>query len=490
MQGQQRKPSYGLGITLAVLLAWPVVAHSQTWTPLNSQPSFTAGTAELLTDGTVMVQDNGNPDWWRLTPDNTGSYQNGTWTRLASLPSGYSPLYFTSAVLVDGRVLVEGGEYNFFNPTWTTLGAIYDPATNAWTSVLPPTGWGTIGDAQNVILSNKTLMLANCCTTQDALFNATTLTWTATGTGKADINDEEGWELLPNGTVLTVDANNTANLTHSERFIPGPGKWISAGSTIVKLPDLNSNGSGSHELGPAVLRPDGTVFATGATGNNAIYTPGNPGSWVAGPMFPKVGGQQLDIADGPAALLPDGNVLCDTSPGIYGSPTYFFEFDGTNLNSVPGPPNAPNDSSYYGRMLVLPTGQILFTDGSMDVELYTSSGTANSAWAPTISSVAGTLTHGDTYPIEGTQFNGLSQAGAYGDDAQAATNYPLVRITNNSTGHVFYAKTHNHSTMAVATGTRPVSTHFDVPSGIETGPSTIEVVANGIASAPVNVTVN
>jgi hypothetical protein len=31
-----------------------------------------------------------------------------------------------------------------------------------------------------------------------------------------------------------------------------------------------------------------------------------------------------------------------------------------------------------------------------------------------------------------------------GDDPQAAANYPLVRIANNRTGHVFYSRTHDH----------------------------------------------
>jgi hypothetical protein len=66
----------------------------------------------------------------------------------------------------------------------------------------------------------------------------------------------------------------------------------------------------------------------------------------------------------------------------------------------------------------------------------------------------------------------------------------LVRITNKSTGHVFYARTHNHSTMAVATGTKIVSTSFDVPAGTETGASSLVVVANGIPSPPVSITVN
>ena|SRR5271165_3042373 len=46
----------------------------------------------------------------------------------------------------------------------------------------------------------------------------------------------------------------------------------------------------------------------------------------------------------------------------------FFEWDGSKLNQVPAPPNGPSDTSYFGHMLVLPTGQILFTDFSGDVE--------------------------------------------------------------------------------------------------------------------------
>ena len=54
---------------------------------------------------------------------------------------------------------------------------------------------------------------------------------------------------------------------------------------------------------------------------------------------------------------------------------------------------------------------------------------------------------------------------------------------------MIYGRTHNHSTMGVATGSMLVWTYFDVPTGIETGPSMLQVVANGIPSAPSSVTV-
>jgi hypothetical protein len=99
-------------------------------------------------------------------------------------------------------------------------------------------------------------------------------------------------------------------------------------------------------------------------------------------------------------------------------------------------PSAPLDASYVGHLLVLPTGQILFTDFSTDVEVYTPAGTYDSKWAPTISSVPGALSRGKTYTVAGTQLNGLSQGGSYGDDFQDATNFPLVRLVNAATGHV------------------------------------------------------
>ena len=107
-----------------------------------------------------------------------------------------------------------------------------------------------------------------------------------------------------------------------------------------------------------------------------------------------------------------------------------------------------------------------------------------------ITSSPKTVTRGSTYKISGQQFNGLSQANAFGDEYETQTNYPLVRITNKASHHVFYAKTHDHSTMGVATGTATVFTNFDVPAGAETGASTVEVVANGIPSKKVNITVN
>ena len=79
----------------------------------------------------------------------------------------------------------------------------------------------------------------------------------------------------------------------------------------------------------------------------------------------------------------------------------------------------------------------------------------------------------------------MSQANGYGDDAQMATNYPLVRLRNGNQVH--FCRTYDHSTMAVATGKKVVHTHFHVPNSVPVGHYELAVIANGIQSKPVKV---
>lgn len=437
----------------------------------------------LLTDGTVAFHGYCSSNWYRLAPDAFGNYANGTWSPLASMPAGYGPLDYSSAVLADGRRVVIGGEFNETDNCQTegevSLGAIYEPRTNVWTPLAAPPGWSQVGEAPNVVLPDGSLLIGSQETTQLAKLDPATLTWTnLLSTNKADVNDEEGWVLLPDGTVLTVDyslgsppgSGLVGSGTHAETYDPLTDSWTPTGSTMVSLP----------ETGGMVLRPDGTVFAPGDA-HTAIYDY-RTRTWSAGPDFPVLGGLPLDAGETGSALLPSGNVLiAEAHTDETSQRMLSFEFDGTNLNPV------PNGGEGYDTLL-LPTGQVLvgIVGG---YAIYTPAESPNPAWAPTISTAPGVVQNGQTYSITGTQFNGLSAGVGSGDERQAATNYPLVRITNSATGHVFYCRTHDHSTMGVATGATPVSTHFDVPQTIESGSSTLEVVANGIPSTPMAVMV-
>src|SRR5882757_2196287 len=93
---------------IAALVLAASSADAQTLTNLAHQISDGAIITMQLTDGTVLAQGGNETDWWKLTPDNTGSYLHGTWARVADLPSGYSPYAQAEAVLADGRVIISG----------------------------------------------------------------------------------------------------------------------------------------------------------------------------------------------------------------------------------------------------------------------------------------------------------------------------------------------------------------------------------------------
>jgi len=455
------------------------------WKALSNQPTFAASTMLLLTDGAVMCQQSGGVNWYKLTPDPNGDYTAGSWTSIA--PMLNTRLYYASAVLRDGRVIVCGGEYSDAGSE-TNRCEIYDPLADTWTSVAPPQGWTSLGDAPSCLLPDGRFLVGYHDGTKTAIYDPVGGTWAA-GPSKGDSGSEETWTLLPDQTVVAVQCSNRRN---AEKYVAPANAWVSAGTLPVDLVEASS-----IEIGPACLLPDGRTFCIGATSKTALYTmppiANQTGMWSAGPQFPNLGGKTIGAKDAPACLLPNGNVLLVGGPvdGVknsYLSPTYFFEFDGTSLNRVPDPPNS-GGPPYTGRMMLLPTGQVLFAAGTSALYCYTPDGGPDGAWRPSITSAPGLIRAGGSYTLHGRQINGLSQAVSYGDDAAGATNYPLVRIRHIATGRVKYCRTFDHSSMGVATGTSIESTNFIVPLDILTGLSELCVVANGISSSCVTLTV-
>lgn len=454
------------------------------WTALLNQPSFAANAMLLLTDGTVMVQELATQNWWRLTPDAFGSYVNGTWSPRAPGPNG--PTYFASAVLRDGRVFMSGGEDNFDQgQVDITDTEIYDPVADVWTKIAAPPGWAKVGDAPCCLLPDGTVLLGNIDDTRTAIYDPVANAWTP-GPDKDDASSEETWTLLPDGTVMVAECSSHPK---AEKFVPAAGKWVSAGSVPAANDLVQSSIASSNEIGPAILMADGTLFAIGASGHTALYTmptiANQPGSWAGGPDFKKDdNGQLMQAFDAPAVLLPNGKVLCIAGQvlgdGWAGNPSLAFEFDGTSLPQVPDPPNGAAVETWEMRMLLLPTGEVLASNRGNDMQVYQPDGAPDPSWEPQITNAPSNVKPGNSYTIEGRQLNGLSQANSYGDDATMATNFPLVTITNNATGHVFYCRTHDFSTMAVATGNVVHSAQFDVPAGIEHGAAKLCVIANGI----------
>ncbi len=491
----------------------PKGVKSGTWTDVKGSLPFVHGPwgPMLLTDGTVLIQDfcTTPNQWYKLTPDKKGQYTTGTWSAIATMPSGYAPLFFAQQVLTDGRFIINGGEYDAANNScgngkWTNQGALYDPASNTWTTVPPPTGWTQIGDAESIVLPNGTYMVANCCDTPgqdaEASISGTTVTWTIIHGNSCPrtCNDEEPFAALPtgdsNGQVLQVDVwDHTTTSDETWFFNASAGTWTQGPNTSCYLSDTTH-----FELGPTALTPGQYEITFGDNGKcNSVYNV-KTNTWTTAPNFPLSG---YDVADGPAATLPDGNVLVQASPGVFSAPSHFFEYQitkktaskGGTLTQVSDPTQAPSTSSFEGNLLVLPTGQVLWDNSQVspnEVAVYTPVGKAKASWLPVVSSVSTTLSVGSTgNALSGTNFNGFSLGGVYGDDAQAATNFPIVSITNTSTGDVCYAKSYGFSTMGVFTQGTTNAT-FDIPKSCEKGASTLKVIVNGTASTGTSVTLD
>jgi hypothetical protein len=437
-----------------------------------------------LRDGRILVHEEqaGNPRAWHvLTPDATGSYVNGTWSSGGLLPSNYSPFYFGSQVLLDGQtVVIEGGEYNFGSQVLTNLGArlTYSGSSFTWTANAPPTGWNNIGDAQSVILADGRYMQASCCfgDSRKSAFYTGPNTWSPNGLIVGPFNDEAAYTLLPSGKVLMVDAGSTScsSFGSSELFDPTSDTWSCGPVTPVQLWD-----SAGHELGPNVLMRNGKTFQVGATNATAVYNPVT-NSWAAGPTPP--GG--LTGYDAPGALEPNGKVLEMLGPTAFAAGCQFMEYDHTTgiLANTANPANCPGDPSFIGHLMILPTGQIMFTDLSGFVEVYNPASGVESGAAPTILAASTNLKIGSTNNLlYGSQLNGLSQNNAYGDDYQGDTDFPLVRLTNTSTGNVYWALTHNENTHSIAPGTI-MFTKFDIPATVPAGTYKLVSIASGVAS--------
>ena len=268
---------------------------------IGHQPPVGMAMEWLLTDGSVLAQSGANwSNWYRYVPDAKGSYSDGTWTQVASVQSGYGPLYFAADVLADGRLSHLGGEYNSPGNGYDLQLTIrcglrsdeehLDPAR-------PSKKVDYIGDSPSTVLPNGNMLVGDKLHNWDAYVNPKTLAWKTVGdAGKADFNAEEGWTLLPNGTILTADVQNAPN---SEIYNPATGRWKTRGSTIVDLHSPSPYGCLIYgpslcyyppgEIGPSILRPDGTVFYTDPTrraGRATRRSIARRRDWTAGPDFP------------------------------------------------------------------------------------------------------------------------------------------------------------------------------------------------------------
>src|SRR5260370_25939903 len=103
------------------------------------------------------------------------------------------------------------------------------------------------------------------------------------------------------------------------------------------------------------------------------------------------------------------------------------EFDGASRKAIPNPPNN-GGPPFVGRMLLIPSGQVLFAAGGNQIFAYTPAGAYDPAWAPHITSCPHNIEAGHSYTLYGRQLNCFSHAMSDRDGAPHEISHHSSRV--------------------------------------------------------------
>jgi hypothetical protein len=503
-----------------------------TWTPLTNSAPCPAGYGVSLmlqgTDGRILAQCYDGQTWMALKPDIHGSYLNGTWTTLA--PAPVAKLYFANQILSNGNLVISGGEYSGAGlpAAWSGSGYVYNPFTNTWAAIANYPNQaacasvnGTnncLGDEPSMLLTSACgagvvgaaavaqpqcqMLVGNLVGATQYIYSYPANTWTATGAKiYENTDDEEGWTKLADGRVLNYDKYKSivTNGSYAEAYNPATGLWQSIspsdGTANGFIPQLSNDNTVDYEDGPIMRLQDGRTFFIGANQNTAFYNLAT-NTWSAGPQIMGTLGI-YGADDAGAGETAEGDVIFAADSGIrdgkpYQPPTDIFDFNPatntiTDITSTIPDPYLPFIPSFVTHFLAIPSGQLLFADGVTGLlYAYTPAGSPSVAVRPVVSSFTYTGTPG-VFTLTGSQLNGQSAGGDYGDDDQLDSNYPIVRLQATN-GNVYYCTTSNWSSTGVNTGAGQTVTVTLNPA-ITAGTYILTVSGAGIPGIPIVVNI-
>jgi hypothetical protein len=431
-----------------------------------------------------------------------------------------------SILLPDGAILAG----NIFNRTAYR----YSPATDSWifdsskfyNDRSDEEGWAKLADGKVLTYDLfQTIQAGNGTDGYAELYDPQAQTWSSTspvdghanGTLPVLSSSALGFELGPtlrllDGRILQVGANQ-----HTAIYDEPTNSWAPGPDIIGSL--SNSQGTVPGNFGgddaPAAILPNGHVILAADAGPAMFTSSGNVtmGSKVI-TNIPSTLGIQVGwsvtatnngttVASGSVTSVDSATQITITNAAAgsatpatiswgaeFSRPTELFDFDPSNNSLSPVSPAIPDarlntSAAFVTRMLVLPTGQLLFSDSSRQLYIYTPDGSAPLAKRPVVNRV--TYNGGGLFTVTGKQLNGQSAGSTYGDDVQNDENYPIVRLANSS--GVFYCRSTNWSTTGVGTGSVPETFNFTLNPHITPGNYTLTVSGAGISSLPVAVAI-
>ncbi|WP_441288618.1 kelch repeat-containing protein [Sorangium sp. KYC3313] len=262
-------------------------------------------TATRLLDGRVLVAGGEPMSSFSRYDDALSSAElydpaTGTWTAAASMGSARS--MHTATLLSNGKVLVVGGSNGAYGSVPLATAEVYDPAANVWTAV-PPMDTPRLGHTTTPLPDGRVLVAGGTptgsalhaiasCAIYDPALNA----WSAGGSMHRARSSHEA-TLLLDGKVLVSGGYGRETDTTTETYDPVADAWT-PGAPMLS----------SHMSHAGMLLPGGEVLLLDRIGwgIDQIYSPAT-GAW----RFVSSSGwdARFDLGGQHALLLADGRAL-------------------------------------------------------------------------------------------------------------------------------------------------------------------------------------
>jgi hypothetical protein len=287
-------PSSTPSVPSAAPTASPVNDPAGVWIATGAMvtPRINYAAVRLLDGRVLVIGGERGSNGETVTTVELYDQATGTWSVTGSMLKGLEG--FPPTVLGDGRVLVGDAD----EADDAILGAeVYDPATGTWTATGQPVPGSQFDGGTATLLRNGTVLVAGDNGAQ--VYDPDSGTWTVTGTLTTPRYGHAA-TLMSDGRVLVVGGDVIPDIVvdSAEVYDPDTGAWTAI-----------ANMQAPREPIGAFLQPDGKVLVVGASRLDPrslaeLYDPAT-GAWTATVDMPAPGFG----ATAQATLLWDGKLL-------------------------------------------------------------------------------------------------------------------------------------------------------------------------------------
>jgi N-acetylneuraminic acid mutarotase len=335
---------------------------TRSWSLAGSMAAARTGhTATLLSDGRVLITGGtdgaptltANP--YPTTLNSAEIYDPATNLFTPTAPMNSARAGHTAVALLDGRVLVAGGNEN--DITSLNSAEIYDPTAATWTLVAPMSA-ARAGYAAILLPSGKVLELGGTGEVYDPVANS----W-STSNGPPMIGNPTAQHdyvtatLLPSGSVLATGASIISAFESStavEIYDPATNSW----GPVLNLAESRAGPTATLLATGNILVAAG-VSPCGTLADAELFNPVSGTSTIVGSRTGGGGGATTSTLSDGSVLAAGGQLVCSANLTTVAA-TYLFN-PSTNLWTPTGPLPTP---VYDHTATVLADGSVLVAGGS------------------------------------------------------------------------------------------------------------------------------